>query len=104
MSDILSRGFSHYYNQLKTGRKLTFKCLRKTYITNLEIYMGNGNTKSITGHSDNQVIERNYIDKKEIAKSAMNFEVFSKKVDRSNTLKEIRNKPKINGKEMEIDV
>ena len=59
MSDTLSRGFTHYYDQLNTGRKLTFKCLRKTYIANLEIFMGTGNTKSITGHSDNQVIEKN---------------------------------------------
>jgi integrase len=91
MSDILSRGFSHYYNQLNTGRKLTFKSLRKAYITNLEIFMGNGNTKAITGHSDNQVIERNYIDKKEIAKAMRGFNVFSKESERTDELKGIRN-------------
>lgn len=90
MSDILSRGFSHFYEQLKTGRSLTFKCLRKTYITNLEIFMGNGNTKAITGHSDDQVIQRNYIDKKEIAKAARSFNVFSTEAERVDDLKEIR--------------
>jgi integrase len=91
MSDILSRGFSHYYNQLNTGRKLTFKSLRKAYITNLELYMGNGNTKAITGHSDNGVIERSYIDKKEIAKAMRGFNVFSKESGRTSELNEIRN-------------
>jgi hypothetical protein len=91
MADCLSRGFTHYYDQLNTGRKLTFKSLRKTYITNLQIYFsGNGDTKSITGHSDNQVIERNYIDKKEIAKAAQGFKVFSKEGERSDELKDAR--------------
>ncbi len=92
MSDTLSRGFTHYYNQLKTGRKLTFKCLRKTYITNLEIFMGTGNTKSITGHSDNQVIEKNYIDKKEMVKAVRGFNVFTTESKRSDTLDKIRSR------------
>jgi len=90
MADTLSRGFSHYYKQLNTGKRLTFKCLRKTYITNLEIFMGRGNTKSITGHSDDQVIEQNYIDKKEIAKAARGFKVFPNEHERGHELKEIR--------------
>ena len=90
MSDVLSRGFTHYYDKLHTGRKLTFKCLRKTYITNLEIFMGAGNTKAITGHSDDQVIEKNYIDKKEMAKAARGFSVFNTESDRADELNEIR--------------
>lgn len=104
LSDTLSRGFTHFYDQLNTGRKLTFKSLRKAYITNLEIYMGSGNTKAITGHSDSQVIERNYIDQKEMAKAAKDFSVFPKKDERNNTLKEIRNKHNINEKALEINV
>jgi len=53
--------------------------------------MGGGNTKAITGHSDDKVIERNYIDKKEIAKAIRGFNVFSKESERTNELKEIRN-------------
>jgi len=90
MSDVLSRGFTHYYDQLNTGRKLTFKCLRKTYITNLEIFMGIGNTKVITGHSGDQVIESNYIDKKEIAKAAHGFRVFPTAEERDQELQEFR--------------
>ncbi len=95
MSDTLTRGFSHYYDQLNTGRNLTFKCLRKTYITNLQIFFsGNGDTKAVTGHSDNQVIEENYIDKKEVAKASRNFTVFSNENERKTELEVIRDKGK----------
>jgi len=104
MSNILSRGFTHYYDQLNTGRKLTFKCLRKTYITNLEIFIGNGNTKAITGHSDDQVIQRNYIDKKEIAKAARGFSVFSEEAERTADLKEIRTTTKNNSQQKNLEV
>jgi integrase len=105
MSDVLSNGFSHYYNQLNTGRKLTFKSLRKTYITNLQIYFsGSGDTKAITGHSDNQVIERNYIDKKEIAKASRGFSVFSKETERTDELKEIRIEAEDKSQQLNLEV
>ena len=104
MSDILSRGFTHYYDQLNTGRKLTFKCLRKTYITNLEIFMGSGNTKAITGHSNDQVIERSYIDRKEMAKAAQGYSVFSKEKKRDHQLKDIRTTTKTIAKQKDLEV
>lgn len=104
MSDILSRGFTHYYDQLNTGRKLTFKCLRKTYITNLEIFMGSGNTKAITGHSNDQVIERSYIDRKEMAKAAQGYSVFLKEEGRDHQLKDIRTTTKTIAKQKDLEV
>jgi len=104
MSDILSRGFTHYYDQLKTGRNLTFKSLRKTYITNLEIFMGSGNTKAITGHSGDQVIQRNYIDKKEMAKAARGFNVFLTETERVDDLKEIRTATNDKAQEKNLEV
>jgi integrase len=103
MSDTLSRGFTHYYDQLNTGRKLTFKCLRKTYITNLQIFMNGGNTKAITGHSDEQVIERNYLDKKEMAKAAQGFNVYSKE-ERGQELKQTRATTKAKTEQKELEV
>lgn len=95
MFDILSRGFTHYYEQLNTDRKLTFKSLRKAYITSLGIYLTRrGDIKNITGHSNDGVIERNYIDKKEMAKSLRRFKVFPKEHERVNDLKEIRTNTK----------
>jgi hypothetical protein len=100
MADILSKGFSHFYKQLNTGRHLTFKCLRKTYITRLEIFMGHGNTKAITGHSDDSVIERNYLDKRELAKAAKRFQVFINEEERGNNFKEIRETSKTQSKQL----
>lgn len=100
MADILSRGFSHFYKLLGTGRDLSFRCLRKTYITRLEIFMGHGNTKAITGHSDDSVIERNYVDKRELAKAAKTFQVFRNEEERGNNLKEIRRTSKPNSKQL----
>ena len=50
LKNQMSKGFSHYYNQLETGRNLTFKCLRKTYITHLALSLGL-NARVITRHS-----------------------------------------------------
>jgi integrase len=90
MSDILSRGFTHYYDQLNAGRKLTFKSLRKTYITHMELFIGRGNTKIITGHTNDGVIANNYISQKEIAKAAHVFEIFPDEPERNQELQDIR--------------
>jgi integrase len=102
MSDVLSQGFAHFYGQLKTGKKLTFKCLRKTYITNLSIYMG-GNAKAITGHSDDSVIERHYLDKKALVKAAQGFEVFPTEMNRKEELEQIRNNLKQKQLNLEVE-
>jgi integrase len=77
MSDSLSRGFSHYYVQLETGKSLTFKSLRKSYITAVKQYALN--LKYITGHSENAVIEKHYIDGEQMAISMKNFIMFPQK-------------------------
>jgi integrase len=71
----MSKGFSHYYKQLNTGRNVTFKCLRKTYITHLALSLGL-NARVITRHSGEDVIIKHYLDEKVIMKMAENFEVF----------------------------
>jgi len=101
MADTLSHGFSHFYGRLKKGKKLTFKSLRKTYITRLSLYMG-GNAKAITGHTNDAVIEKHYLDKKELVKAAQGFEVFPKENERKNELEQIRNNSKQNQIEMEV--
>jgi len=75
LKNQMSKGFSHYYNQLGTGRKLTFKCLRKTYITQLALSLGL-NARVITRHSGEDVIIKHYLDQKVISKVAEDFEVF----------------------------
>ena len=103
MLDALSNAFTHYYSQLNTGRELTFKCLRKTYITNLSLYMGN-DTKSITKHSSNEVIEKHYLDKEALAKAASGFDVFAKERE-AGRKKEIQAEPDLglNKETKEVD-
>lgn len=92
MADNLSRGFSHFYQQLETGKNLHFKCLRKTYLTQLSIYTG-GNAKAISGHSDNAVIEEHYVDKLVLARAAQGFDVFPETEEerRKGEIQKIRN-------------
>ena len=75
LKNQMSKGFSHYYNQLGAGRKLTFKCLRKTYITRLALSLGL-NARVITRHSGEDVIIKHYLDQKVISKVAEDFKVF----------------------------
>jgi len=92
MADVLSRGFTHYYDQLNTGKKLTFKSLRKTYITAVDIFMGHGNAKAITGHTNDRVIETNYIDRRMKARVASKMEIFPETDNRGSEITETRSK------------
>lgn len=89
MMDALSRGFGHYYNLAFPGETLTFKSLRKTYITNLNLFMGNA--RAITGHSSDQVLTEHYLDKEVIARRiAAGFSVFPKDQQRNEELERTR--------------
>jgi integrase len=92
----LSSGFTHYYKQTHGEKDLTFKCLRKTYITSLDIYMRQGiNIREVTGHAGNAVIDKHYLDPKVLAKSLKGFKVFSNEPQRNEELEEIRNESKV---------
>ncbi len=100
MADNLSRAFSHYYEQLDTGKSLTFKSLRKAYITALKMYVHN--PKEVTGHTENAVIEKHYIDREQIAISMKHFDVFpTKENHREKEIEQIRNSTIHNQKEKE---
>ena len=73
---LMTRCFTHYYNQLKTGKKLTYKSLRKTYISQLSNFMGIENARLITRHSGTQVMTDHYIDQKYISRTAQGFKLF----------------------------
>ena len=66
--------------------------------------MGRWKHKAITGHSDDQVIERSYMDKKEMAKAAQGFSVFTKEEERDHQLKEIRTNPKRQTEQKDLEV
>jgi integrase len=67
----LTRGFTHFYSLLNNGEHLTFKHLRKTFITDMELARIEGRIESVeeaTGHAKNtRVLKKNYIDTRTIA-------------------------------------
>jgi integrase len=65
--DRMSKSFSYYYNLLGTGKNISFKHLRKTYMTYMQIFTGNA--ISISGHSDQAVLDQHYIDGSTIARN-----------------------------------
>ena len=73
LKDALSRGFSHYI-KLVSDRPLTFKCLRKCYITHLS--MSVGDTGLWTGHSNKKVLRDHYLSSAYIAGNLGEFTVF----------------------------
>jgi integrase len=72
--DEISRGFAHFI-KLVTDRKIEFKDLRKTYITQLSMRLGK-NTKLFTGHGDDQVLKDSYIAEEFMAANLSDFSVF----------------------------
>ncbi|WP_346881263.1 hypothetical protein [uncultured Algibacter sp.] len=71
----LSKGFSHFYNQLGTGREIQLKHLRKTYLTYLNAAMGK-NTKKFSSHSSDEILERHYIDQTVVHKAVKKVQIF----------------------------
>lgn len=73
--DNLSKGFSHFYDLLNTGRGLQLKSLRKTYLTYLNSALS-GDTKKLSSHSNNDVLQKHYIDEKLINKAVKKVDIF----------------------------
>ncbi len=72
----LSKGFTHFYNQLGICRKVQLKNLRKTYLTHLKFALGE-DAKELSSHASSQVLDDFYIDDEVVAKSLRNFRIFS---------------------------
>ncbi len=82
---LMSRAFTHYYKQLNTGKDLSFKCFRKTYISQLSGFMGIDNARIITSHSQTKVMSDFYINHKYISLTAKNFQLFKENKDGRQT-------------------
>lgn len=76
--DNLSKGFTHFYKQLNTGRHLQMKCLRKTYLTYLKLTL-QGDMKKLDSHSTDAVLDKHYIDEKIVSKAVAEMSIFGDK-------------------------
>ena len=71
---IISRSFTHFIKQATT-RKIEYKDLRKTYITHLTMALGD-KTKLFTGHSNDAVIQNNYLADAVLVGGLSNLNIF----------------------------
>lgn len=75
ITENMSKGFSHFYNLLDTGRKLQLNCLRKTYLSYLNLVLGD-DTRFLSSHSGTRVLEEHYIDPKMVRKAVADLNIF----------------------------
>ena len=81
--DRLSKSFTHYKKGAGIEKDISFKNLRKTYITWVNQAMGN-QTGVLTSHSTNEVLEKFYLDPKVLSaveKGALEIKIFGSKND-----------------------
>lgn len=90
MSDIITRGFTHYYKQIEPDGKLSFGSLRKKYISELAKLLGN-EAKLVSHHSNNKVLDDHYKDKKLLLKAAVELDPEELDKNRTEELIKIRN-------------
>lgn len=79
VASIISRAFSHYYAQLKTGKDISFRNLRKTFMTSAFKEFGVAST-ALTNHKNPSITNKHYYDKEVTRDEAKEkFSVFGKK-------------------------
>ena len=66
MKNFMSKAFSHFYNQLNTGKQISQKSIRKASLTRMKLSV-NGNANNLTGHAGEEVLNKYYYDKLIIA-------------------------------------
>ena len=80
VAGIISRSFSHFYAQLNTGKIITFRNLRKTFMTSAYKEFGLAST-ALTNHKNPSMTNKHYYDKEVTRDDAKeNFSVFKKKI------------------------
>lgn len=74
---ILSKSFSHYWNQLgdDVPKEVSFTNLRKAFATSITLALGD-NAKHITDHTNQEILNRHYINKETIARNASKHNLF----------------------------
>lgn len=73
--DELSRGFTHFFKLISDRDNITFKSLRKTYISHLAMALGE-RTALLTGHTNNEVLRNHYLSGAFVAGNLGEFKVF----------------------------
>jgi integrase len=75
--DNISKGFTHFYKRLNTGRELQLKCLRKTYMTYLK-FATNDDMKKLDSHTTDEILNKHYLDASVINRAISEMRIFGK--------------------------
>ena len=104
LMNVLSRSFSHYWQQTGIAKELNFADLRKTFISELFLVAGTKATM-LTGHSNQQVLNEHYISNELLAKEMSKANLFpalnSNGNGRQDELKNIRERQKSKSQTLE---
>ena len=75
LMDIISKSFTHYAKIAGLPSDISFRHLRKTFATKMQIVLGD-NSHLVTGHSSQKILNDHYINKSVIARVASNQDIF----------------------------
>ncbi len=75
LMDIISKSFTHFGKIAGLPRDISFKHLRKTFATKMQIVLGN-NAHLVTGHASQKILTDHYVNKSVIAQVASNKDIF----------------------------
>jgi hypothetical protein len=79
VSVLISKSFTHYYKQLNTGKQVSFKHLRKAFMTSALLEFGEASS-ALTNHTTINMTNKHYHDKEVTRdKARENFSVFKGK-------------------------
>ena len=75
LMDVISKSFTHYAKIAGLPSDISFRHLRKTFATKMQIVLGD-NSHLVTGHSTQKILNDHYINKSVIARVASNQDIF----------------------------
>jgi integrase len=75
MMDLISKAFTHFYNQIGSSKKLVFKNLRKTYVSSAYKHFGE-KARILTKHASVEIMQKHYIDREILNEANSDFDVF----------------------------
>lgn len=82
ISKLISESFSHYYKQLNTGKQVSFKHLRKAFMTKALEQYGEASV-ALTSHSNVSMTQKRYHDRSVTRQDAnKKFSVFGNEKDK----------------------
>jgi integrase len=104
LMDIISKSFSHYGKIAGLSNDISFRHLRKTFATKMQIVLGD-NSHLVTGHATQKILTDHYVNKAVIARVASDKDIFPE-IDFSNDdkkIEEIKNVREIKHKDISLE-